>query len=206
MRTRPFHQYLAQHNMKTQELDDLWQISPETRLSVDRAASTEFPIPPGVEPVLIRKVKEPWGFFGNMWSCPIVYGDAVWLSSEALFQALRFPSCPEAQREIGDAKSPMTSKMKAKRIAAQRRWEVEPCSTQDVRNMLQILRLKAEQHPVLIDKLRETGDRPIIEDCTARRSGGRHLFWGAALRGDRWMGYNVLGRLWMMLRAERRAR
>ena len=70
-----------------------------------------------------------------------------------------------------------------------------------MRNLERVLRLKLKQHPDLAEELRLTGDEEIIEDVT-RRQHGNALFWGAARRGDRWVGENALGRMWMKLRDE----
>jgi predicted NAD-dependent protein-ADP-ribosyltransferase YbiA (DUF1768 family) len=78
---------------------------------------------------------------------------------------------------------------------------VEPMSALDLDNMRLCLKLKIEQHPELREKLIQTGEAPIMEDCT-RRQRGSGLFWGAALIEGEWKGQNWLGRLWMELRQQ----
>lgn len=103
-----------------------------------------------------------------------------------------------------DAPSPMTAKTIAKAHASE--MIVQPRSERDVASMRRVLGLKLEQHPLLLEALRATGDRRIIEDCTARASDSG-LFWGAALQADgTWRGTNTLGALWVELRTVARVR
>lgn len=147
-----------------------------------------------LDDVVIRKVRDPYGWLGNMSPHPV----GLWRTAEHAFQALRFADTADVRRRIMDASSPMT----AKKIAKEHAYEmiVQPRSEQDVANMRRILRLKLEHHPLLLEALRATGDRRIVEDCTARPSDSG-LFWGAALQADgAWHGTNMLGALWMELR------
>lgn len=59
-----------------------------------------------------------------------------------------------------------------------------------------ILRAKAEQHEYVRRKLLATGDRELIENSW------RDAFWGWGPKRD---GQNMLGKLWMEIRAELRA-
>lgn len=63
--------------------------------------------------------------------------------------------------------------------------------------MREILRAKADQHEYVRRKLLATGDRELIEDSW------RDDFWGWGPNRD---GMNALGKLWMEIRAEIRAR
>lgn len=65
-----------------------------------------------------------------------------------------------------------------------------------VRIMFLILRAKADQHEYVRRKLLATGDRELIEDSW------RDDFWGWGPNRD---GKNMLGKLWMEVRAELRA-
>lgn len=149
---------------------------------------------------VIRKVRETFGALGNMSPHPITYADQRWPRSEHLFQALRFaaddPLCEEIRRET----RPMQAKWLAKAHAE--RFIIEPMSAGDVSNMLDVLREKLRQHEAVRLTLAATDGHEIIEDCTSRQRGSG-LFWGAALRGDgKWYGRNMLGQLWMQVRAE----
>jgi len=146
--------------------------------------------------IIIGKVKDEHGCWGNMAPYPIEHDGELWLTTEALFQAMRFDE-KEIRSAIRKEKSPMGAKMKAKR----HKWQmvVEPMSDVDLDNMRLCLRLKVEQHPELRESLLETRDSLIVEDCT-RRQRGSGLFWGAALIDGQWVGKNWLGKLWMVLR------
>lgn len=149
-------------------------------------------------PITFTKVDLPYGWLGNMAPFQVKYDGKWWRTTEALFQALRFHD-DAVKEEIRTLPSPMGVKMRAKREKAKR--IVEPQSEQDLANMEMVLRLKLEQHPELKQKLLDTGDKTIIEDCT-RRPGGSGKFWGAVLKDGQWVGENMLGKLWMKLRGE----
>jgi ribA/ribD-fused uncharacterized protein len=57
----------------------------------------------------------------------------------------------------------------------------------------EILRAKLAQHPEAQDALRESGGDAIVEDSPT------DYFWGEGADGS---GQNMLGKLWMKLRAE----
>lgn len=147
-----------------------------------------------LDDVVIRKVREPYGWLSNM-SRHSVGG---WPTAEHAFQALRFADTSEVRKLIMGEARPMAAKAIVKAHAHE--MIVQPRSEQDVSNMRRILRLKLEQHPLLLEALRSTGKRLIVEDCTARQHEAG-LFWGAARQPDgTWRGANMLGVLWMELR------
>lgn len=146
--------------------------------------------------ILIRKVSEQYGWLGNMSPYPIDYQGKRYRTTEALFQALRFDDNKIIEL-IREQKSPMAAKMIAKKYRVH--MIVEPMTEIDLDNMKLVLRLKIEQHPKLKAALIATGDQEIVEDCT-KRPRGSGLFWGAALKGDKWVGENWLGWLWMEIR------
>ena len=146
--------------------------------------------------ISFTKVNLPYGWLGNMAPFPINYQDEHWNTSEALFQAMRFED-EEIRQIIRAQRSPMAAKMKAK--GSRNLMVVEPCSPQDVENMRVCLELKFSQHPNLRQQLLQTGNNELVEDIGSRR-GARHLFWGAHLQGDAWIGTNTMGILLMELR------
>lgn len=116
------------------------------------------------------------------------------LTTEALYQACRFPSLPEVQREIIGQHSPMTAKMKSKphRPATREDWD-------EVRFKIMrwCLRVKLAQHYHEFGRLLlSTRDKPIVEQSR------KDAYWGALLAKDDDVlsGQNVLGRLLMELR------
>ena len=97
----------------------------------------------------------------------------------------------------------MRAKMRVKKIIKEQPEKriVVPLSEQDLANMEMVLRLKLEQHPDLKQKLLDTGDETIIEDATRQKSKSK-TFWGAILKDGKWVGENVMGKMWMKLREE----
>ena len=67
------------------------------------------------ESVVFLKTAEPFGGLSNMArGYPIRVNGIRILTSEALYQACRFPHLPDVQRMIIGENSPMTAKMKSK--------------------------------------------------------------------------------------------
>ena len=128
---------------------------------------------------------------------PLFYGDREWRSSEALYQALRFPGETAIHDAINAASNAMEAKRKAYEFIERTRAD-----WQDVKvpNMEKVLRLKCEQHPTSIDAvLEQTFDLAIVEKSK------NDPFWGARPDGNgNLVGENVLGILWELMRFERR--
>ena len=163
--------------------------------------------------VIIRGVKEDYGWLGNMSPHPVEHDGIWWNTAEALFQALRYPMDAvndegENIREIIRAqKTPMAAKMIAKARAIRDQWNITLMGDEDLDNMRMVLRLKFKwnRNPLERDLL-ATGDRFIVEDCS-NRPNVSGLFWGAQRLADgTWEGTNKLGQLLMELRTEIRNR
>ena len=142
------------------------------------------------------KTKERLGALSNMaGGFPLEVNGIKIRTSEALYQACRFPHLPEVQRRIIAERSPMTAKMKSKphRQNSRSDWD-----SVRVKIMRWCLRVKLVQNwNGFRDALLETGDLPIVE--LSRRDD----FWGAKLMGNRTLvGTNTLGRLLMELREQ----
>ena len=147
-----------------------------------------------VSSVVFLKTKNIYGGLSNMASgFPLLVNGARVRTSEALYQACRFPKLPEVQRLIIKQESPMTAKMKSKRYRhdSRRDW-----NRVRVNVMRWCLRVKLVQNWDRFSKLLlDTGNRPIVEQSR------RDDFWGAKPLDERTlMGMNVLGRLLMELR------
>lgn len=148
------------------------------------------------EVVVVHKTKESFGGLSNMASgFPLKVNGVRILTSEALYQACRFPHLPEVQREIIGQHSPMTAKMKSKphRKESRSDWDlVRP------KIMRWCLRVKLAQHYKEFGRLLlATKDRPIVEQSR------KDDYWGAKIVGisdDTLVGQNILGRLLMELR------
>ena len=148
--------------------------------------------------ISFTKTELPYGWLGNMFAAPITYQGQIWLTSEALFQALRFEDAT-IREMIRNDKSPMGAKMVAKKYMT--KSVVEPMSMEDIDNMRLCLRIKFDQHRDLRDKLLKTWDHIIFEDVSARNK-ARHKFWGAVKTDGKLDGNNMLGKLLMELRVE----
>jgi len=71
--------------------------------------------------------------------------------------------------------------------------------------MRMVLLMKLHHHPDLKKALLDTGDEEIVEDVTSRPNESG-LYWGAAKQPDgTWVGTNMLGKMWMDLRAALRS-
>ncbi|MFP4027932.1 MAG: NADAR domain-containing protein [Candidatus Brocadiia bacterium] len=146
--------------------------------------------------VSFRKTREEFGGLSNMaGGYPLCVNGVRIRSSEALYQACRFPYRPDVQELIIEQKSPMTAKMVSKphREDTRSDWLKVRVSV-----MRWALRVKLAMH---FEKfgglLLATGERPIVEDSR------RDDFWGAVKQEDGiFVGMNVLGRLLMELREQ----
>ncbi|MCV2402277.1 NADAR family protein [Marinomonas sp. C2222] len=148
------------------------------------------------EVVVVYKTKEAFGGLSNMASgYPLHINGVRILTTEALYQACRFPHTPEVQRDIIGQHSPMTAKMKSKphRKTTRPDWY-------EVRHKIMrwCLRVKLAQNYEEFGRLLLlTCDKSIVEQSR------KDDFWGARLAdeaGDTLVGQNVLGRLLMELR------
>src|SRR5687767_3540817 len=144
--------------------------------------------------VVFLKTHEAFGGLSNMaGGFPLhVQGTRIH-TSEALYQACRFPHLPEVQRLIIGQASPMTAKMKSKPHRKDSRPDWDRVR---VRVMRWCLRVKLAQNWAKFSELLlRTGVRPIVEESR------KDDFWGAKPVDEQSLvGMNVLGRLLMELR------
>jgi ribA/ribD-fused uncharacterized protein len=145
---------------------------------------------------VFRKTNEQFGGLSNM-----AAGFPLWVNgieirtSEAAYQAARFPHLPDVQREILAQASPMAAKMKGK----PHRHDSRPNFDADrVQIMWWSLRVKLACNPTRFSQLlASTGERPIVEDSH------KDTYWGSVAVKDNptlLRGANVLGRLLIALR------
>lgn len=147
------------------------------------------------ESVVFYRTRERFGGLSNMASgYPLTVNSVRILTTEALYQACRFPHLPELQRLIIGQRSPMTAKMKSK----PHRKNSRPDWDRARNNIMRLcLRVKLAQHyHAFGGLLLATEDRPIVEQSS------RDDYWGAKplYDGELLVGRNVLGRLLMELR------
>lgn len=146
------------------------------------------------ECITFRKTKEVFGGLSNMaGGYNLKINGVKILTSEALYQACRFPHLPDVQKLIIAQNSPMTAKMKSKPYRDQSRPDWDQVR---VNIMRWCLRVKLVQNWEKFGQLLlQTGDKPIVEDSS------KDDFWGAIPTEDNQLvGANVLGRLLMELR------
>ncbi|AUH62888.1 NADAR domain-containing protein [Paracoccus zhejiangensis] len=146
--------------------------------------------------VVFLKTKERFGGLSNMAAgFPLRVNGVRIKTSEALYQACRFPHMPEVQQLIIGENSPMTAKMRSKpyRRVSRHDWDFVR-----VKIMRWSLRVKLAQNWREFGRLLlSTGDRPIVEQSR------KDDFWGAKVADDGTLvGMNVLGRLLMELREQ----
>lgn len=143
---------------------------------------------------VFHKTNDLWGGFSNMSSdFPLLVNDISIRSSEALYQACRFPEYPDIQKKIISQTSPMTAKMVAKpyRDKTRKDWE-----TVKILIMKWCVRVKLIQNwNKFGELLLRSGDSPIVEFSK------RDVFWGAKPLDEEYLlGVNALGRILMEVR------
>lgn len=158
--------------------------------------------PPGIrtynrrECVTFRKTAEEFGGLSNMAGGYLLNVNGVEiLTSEALYQACRFPHRPDVQGEIIDERSPMAAKMRSKRYRNESRPDWDKVRIKIMRWCLQVKLV--QNWDKFSTLLLRTGDSPIVEDSR------KDDFWGAKPEDEEILvGANVLGRLLMELREQ----
>ncbi|OGZ57718.1 MAG: hypothetical protein A3F94_01760 [Candidatus Spechtbacteria bacterium RIFCSPLOWO2_12_FULL_38_22] len=127
----------------------------------------------------------------NFSSFAVEWRGRKWQTSEHAYQASHFlQKNPKIVEEIFNARSAHD----AQKIA--RKYEDKIDSDFYKKNleiMQDILRHKLQQNPYVEKKLRQTGDKKIVEDSP------KDNFWGWGAKRD---GKNELGKIWMKLRDE----
>lgn len=144
------------------------------------------------EVAYFSKVAEEFGKLSNMANhMPIVVDGVQWKSSEALYQALRFPHLPEVQEDIRQAGNAFL----AKQVAYEHVKETRP-DWDDVKvdAMKWVVTLKKDQNADFDHVLHSTIGRDIVE------LSARDAFWGAKPQGDKLVGRDVLGDILTQLR------
>lgn len=149
------------------------------------------------ECITFRKTNEEYGGLSNMAGGYPIYIEGVKiLTSEALYQACRFPEYPEIQREIIEQRSPMTAKEISRKYdhLTRKDW-----ASNRVQIMNWCIHLKLLYNWNKMGNLfQRTMDKEIVELSS------KDDFWGAFERGDYAEGYNVLGLLLKQVRKDYR--
>jgi type I restriction enzyme S subunit len=153
---------------------------------------------PQATAVIYRLMDEFGGLSNFARDFPLTVNGLVAHTNESLYQACRYPHRPDLQRLLLEESNPVKVKRESRDFLADTRpdWG-------EVRRavMRWCLELKLAEHRTAIAAiLHATGDRPIAEQAYSDD------YWGATLQPDGTLrGANILGLLWMDLRAELRA-
>lgn len=128
----------------------------------------------------------------NFSAFQVSIGGVVFMTSEHAYHWYKFvaPNSTGVAECVRNARSAHDAFKIAQQNKSRRRadWDLVK-----VNIMRCILRHKARQHEYVLRKLLETGDRTLVEDSW------RDDYWGWGPNRD---GQNMLGKLWMELRAE----
>lgn len=151
------------------------------------------------------RTKDEWGGFSNMaGGFPLSVGGVAIRTSEALYQACRFPRFKMIQQEIIDQASPISAKMKARRSGIESLIRPDWMSVR-LTVMRWVLRVKLAQNWSTFGRLLTLScDMPIVEESSKGDD-----YWGAIPKvgdAETLIGVNALGRLLMELRQELRER
>ena len=149
------------------------------------------------ESAVFRKTNERFGGLSNMApGFPLVVNNKRIRTSEALYQACRFPSRPDVQLQIIADRSPMTAKMRSKPFRGDTRPDWDSVRVQVMRWCLRVK--LAQNWQKFGSLLLSTGEAPIVEKRVRRTD-----FWASTEQPDGTLvGMNVLGRLLMELREQ----
>lgn len=146
---------------------------------------------------IFKKNNEEFGGLSNMATgFPLRVNGVEIKTTEALYQACRFPHLPEIQQKIIEQKSPMTVKMISN---SNKKKSREDWDNIRLKVMKWCINIKLAQNFVSFGAvLHETGLKNIVENSA------KDNFWGAIPNeeGTIFTGKNALGRLLMDLRQE----
>lgn len=160
------------------------------------------------------KARLPFGWMGNMSAFPVTFNGIIFPTSEHLFMWGRIKDeFAHIKARIPFISNPMEAKrfVKAQIKENPLILKHQMLSDSDVQWMKEVVRLKLQQHPSLLNELLQTVNAFIVEDVTARCNiNSSDFFWGAAecLRDNVdgiepfWVGKNTLGNIFMQLRCE----
>ena len=157
---------------------------------------------PAAETICIRGTKDEWGIIGNFYQTPIVVNGITFDCTERLFHIMKLrPDAIEGFKEMMEVKAGMGIKMHVKSLyKTHPEWFHDHWPRMVVDAMKYCLTIKYEQSKVFRKELERSKGKYIVEDETSRKKGKDADTWGAVLKGDEYVGPNLLGRLLMELR------
>ena len=157
---------------------------------------------PAAETICIRGTKDEWGVLGNFYQTPIVVNGITFDCTERLFHIMKLrPDATEGIKEMMEVKAGMGIKMHVKHLyKAHPEWFHDHWPSMVVDTMKYCLTLKYEQSEDFRNELERSKDKYIVEDETSRKKGKDADTWGVVLKGNEYVGPNLMGRLLMELR------
>ena len=138
-----------------------------------------------------RRNREAYGILSNMYPTPVEVNGVIIRTSEALYQACKFPDYPLIQKKIIEQASPMTAKWEARVQKDLVRKDWFECNV-DI--MAWCVWMKLIQNSDLGEALLSTGNSVIVENSS------KDTFWGAKPNGPLFVGNNILGKILMKAR------
>lgn len=152
---------------------------------------------PAEQCVIVHKIDEEWGVFSNFSHTTIVVDGVSFKCSETLFQLMKFKD-EDAVKEVYRSNN--------KRMA--KHWEKthrrEDWGKMVVDAMKYCLMRKFEQSEDFRNELERSRGKFIVEDQTSFKNKKEPDAWGVKLKDDHYVGPNLLGRLLMELRDNRK--
>ncbi len=157
---------------------------------------------PAAETICIRGTKDEWGILGNFYQTPIVVNGITFDCTERLFHIMKLrPDAIEGLKEMMEVKAGMGIKMHVKHLyKTHPEWFHDHWPSMVVDAMKYCLTLKYEQSEAFRNELERSKGKYIVEDETSRKKGKDADTWGVVLKGNEYVGPNLLGRLLMELR------
>ena len=148
---------------------------------------------PAAECVKIRRLKEEWGIFSNFASIPIVVNGVGFKSTEQLFQLMKFQDVEVLKKVYCSSSVKMTSK----------KWQKTHRRSDWGQIVLDAMKFclvkKYEQSEEFRAALERSKGKYIVEDQTSFPKKNPDA-WGVKLRGENFVGPNLLGQFLMELR------
>lgn len=157
---------------------------------------------PAAQTVCIRKVNGEWGILGNFAKVPFVVDGATFDCTERLFHMMKFRAdAVEGINQMMTLAGGLGMKMFLRTAYTEHpEWFHDHWPSMVVDAMKFCLVQKYEQSEAFRNELERSRGCYIVEDESARKRGRDADTWGAVLRGDAYVGPNLLGRLLMELR------
>ncbi len=157
---------------------------------------------PAAQTICIRKIKDEWGILGNFAKVPLVVEGVAFDCTERLFHMMKFRAdAVEGINRMMTLPGGLVMKTFLRKAYTEHpEWFHDHWPSMVVDAMKFCLVQKYEQSEAFRNELERSKGHYIVEDETARKRGREADTWGAVLRGDAYVGPNLLGRLLMELR------